>query len=98
PVTSTRCPYTTLFRSWRDLGEETGEELLAEVGCLLISREDDSVARPGRTGFIQRTLEAARLFGIEHSLFDTDDIRRHFPQLSRQDRKSTRLNSSHQII
>lgn len=67
---------------WRELEAETGSALLHEVGCLLLSRADDDVARPGRTGFIQRTLDAARRFAIPHELLDSSEIRARFPQFS----------------
>lgn len=70
---------------WRELEAETGKTLLSAVGCLIISKADDSVARPGRTGFIQRTREAAEKYGIAHEILLAADIRARFPQFNVSD-------------
>lgn len=67
---------------WRDLEGQTGQTLLSEVGCLIISRADDAVERPGRTGFIQRTREAANRYSIPHEILDANAIRQRFPQFA----------------
>lgn len=65
---------------WRELEARTQTSLLHEVGCLIISRADDAVERPGRTGFIQRTKAAAERFGITHEMLSAAAIRQRFPQ------------------
>lgn len=70
---------------WRDLEARTKTSLLHEVGCLIISREDDAVERPGRTGFIQRTRAAAERFGIPHEILTASAIRERFPQFGVND-------------
>lgn len=70
---------------WRELETRTGASLLHEVGCLIISREDDAVERPGRTGFIQRTRAAAERFGIPHEVLSAAAILARFPQFGVSD-------------
>src|SRR5690606_10484176 len=64
---------------------ETGQALLHEVGSIVISEHDDNVARPGRTGFIRRSLAAAERYGIPHEILDAGEIRRRFPNLTPED-------------
>jgi sarcosine oxidase len=63
---------------WRDLEKETGESLLEIRGGLWISS-----ARRGSevhvTDFFNKTLAAARRFGIAHEVLDAAAIRRRFP-------------------
>lgn len=66
---------------WREVEAETGAGLLFEIGSLILSRADDFVPRPGRTGFISRSRAAARRFGIAHELLDAGEIRHRFPHL-----------------
>ncbi|MGV3650430.1 MAG: FAD-dependent oxidoreductase, partial [Devosia sp.] len=66
---------------WRDIEAETGAGLLFEIGSIIISRADDAVPRPGRTGFIARSRDAARRFGIAHEMLDAAEIRHRFPHL-----------------
>lgn len=70
---------------WRELEARTGASLLHEVGCLVISRANDDVERPGRTGFIQRTRAAAERFGIAHEVLSAPAIRARFPQFGVSD-------------
>ena len=70
---------------WRQLEAETGQALLHEVGSIVISEHDDNVARPGRTGFIRRSLAAAERYGIPHEILDAGEIRRRFPNLAPAD-------------
>ena len=65
---------------WRDIQARTGVSLLVQNGCLLISNPSDRVERPGRTGFLQRTVAAARRFNIPHEVIASDEIRKRYPQ------------------
>ena len=66
---------------WRDIERETGRELLATTGGLVVSS-----AGPRATchvpGFFANTLAAAKRHGIRHELLDADGIRRRFPQFA----------------
>lgn len=66
---------------WRELEAETGQSMLFEVGSIVISQADDNVERPGRTGFIRRSIAAAQRYGITHEILGTDEIRQRFPNL-----------------
>lgn len=70
---------------WRELEAETGESLLHQVGSIVIAHENDVTPRPGRTGFIARSIAAARNHGIAHEVLGADDIRRRFPQFTPED-------------
>ncbi len=70
---------------WRELEAETGKSLLHEVGSIVISVRDDDVERPGRTGFIRRTIAAAERFGIDHEILDAAEIRHRFPHMKPDD-------------
>lgn len=70
---------------WRELEAETGACLLREVGCLILSRRDDAAIRPLRTGFVERTREAAETFGIAHEILSGEDVARRFPQFATTD-------------
>lgn len=67
---------------WRQLEAETGADLLHEVGSIIVSEHDDDVVRPGRTGFIRRSIAAARRYGIAHEILSADDIRRRYPHMT----------------
>ena len=66
---------------WRELEAETGQSMLFEVGSIVISQADDNVERPGRTGFIRRSIAAAQRYGIAHEILGADEIRQRFPSL-----------------
>lgn len=64
---------------WRDLAAQTGEQLLVPSGFLMLSqgrRPDDG------DGFLDRTLAAARRFGIDHSRLDAAAVRERYPQFA----------------
>lgn len=62
---------------WRELEAAGEQRVLHEVGCLVISRPDDAVERPG---FIRRTREAAERLSIAHEILGPDQVRARFPQ------------------
>src|SRR5207244_6904238 len=93
PRSSTLCPYTTLFRShvgWRVI--ERGEPRAMEI-----HRQD--ALEPGAPRIRvadSRAFERRRPgIGGAHRGREIDDVA---DFAGREDRKSTRLNSSHQII
>ena len=69
---------------WREIEGETGVDLLATTGGLIISS-----AGPRATchvpGFFENTLAAAKRHGIRHDLLDAGEIRRRFPQFAVRD-------------
>ncbi|MBU1305408.1 MAG: N-methyl-L-tryptophan oxidase, partial [Alphaproteobacteria bacterium] len=70
---------------WREIEAETGADLLRQTGSLIISKPDDTAQRPGRTGFLDRSIAAARRFGIDHEVLSSADIRRRFPNFQPDD-------------
>ncbi|MHA6729089.1 N-methyl-L-tryptophan oxidase [Devosia sp. A369] len=70
---------------WREIEAETGQDMLFEVGSIIISEHDDTIVRPGRTAFIQRSIGAAQHYGIPHEVLSADEIRHRFPAFTPQD-------------
>lgn len=70
---------------WRELESVTGHALLHEVGSIVISEQDDDVFRPGRTGFIRRTIAAAERYAIPHEILSASEIRNRFPHFAPMD-------------
>lgn len=64
---------------WREIEARTGQELLTASGCLILSRAAGDDGRAAQRPFVERTLDAARRFGIEHELLDAGEIRSRFP-------------------
>ncbi len=67
-------------RIWDELNSQTGTRILNRCGALLISQPDDGTDRGIRTGFLQRTRQAAERFGIAHEMLSADELRHRFPQ------------------
>ncbi|MGI8701355.1 MAG: N-methyl-L-tryptophan oxidase [Nocardioidaceae bacterium] len=65
---------------WRDIERATGARLLHQCGGLVMAVPDGR-GRRGASGFLSRTVETARQFGIAHELVGADEIGRRFPQL-----------------
>lgn len=65
---------------WREIELATGTPVLHQCGGLLIAVSDGR-GRRGTSSFLNRTLAAAREFGIAHELLTADEIGRRFPQL-----------------
>lgn len=80
--------YTPLVKRsheiWRDVGRQTGAELLTQCGELVISSANP-VAQTHVAGFFRNTVEAAHRHGIAHELLDAAQIRARFPQFQIRD-------------
>src|SRR5947208_11322359 len=89
---STLFPYTTLFRS------EGDKERIQAFRGVVISKQPKSGTGPGAT-FTVRKISAGvgveRIFPVHSPFIEKIDVE---SSSSVRDRKSTRLNSSHQII
>ncbi len=70
---------------WRELERETGAALLVSCGGLIVSNDVDVRENHGVTGFLPRTFEAARQFGIDHERLSAPEIRARFPQFNVED-------------
>ena len=65
---------------WRELEAATGRELLVACGALVLAGSRAAGRHHGHTGFVGRSIDAARRFGIEHQVFDAAAIAERFPQ------------------
>lgn len=66
---------------WRELESETGEGLLFQVGGLLLARDSGSVQHHGQGHFVDRTIDAARQYGIAHEVMRAGEMQARFPPL-----------------
>jgi len=65
---------------WRELEAETGATLMRTTGLLLLAAPGaDAAPFHGRSGFFERTVDAARRFGIAHECLDADEVARRWP-------------------
>ena len=67
---------------WRELEAQTGESLLLACGGLILSGEVGEALHHGKPQFLQRTLQAARQFGIVHEVLTPAQIEERFPQFT----------------
>lgn len=70
---------------WRDLEEETGERLLVQNGCLIVGPKEETIQGTVRTGFMTRTRNTARQYGVAHEIIDAVEVRERYPQFTPQD-------------
>jgi len=66
---------------WREIEEAIGESLMLNCGALLISPLDLGAAHHGKHHFLQRTIAAAKAFGIDHEVMSAAEARARFPEL-----------------
>ena len=69
---------------WREIEERSGEKLHVVTGGLIISGPARS-ATTHVARFFEKTLAAARRFGIAHEILDAAEIRARFPQFAVRD-------------
>lgn len=67
---------------WRELEAQTGTSLFLACGGLILSGQVGQALHHGKPQFLQRTLEAARQFGIAHEVLNAAQIEARFPQFS----------------
>jgi len=70
---------------WRELEQETGEELFVECGAIIISNPDQVAERIVRKNFLRETQSVAERFGIPHEILDAEEIRYRFPHFGISD-------------
>src|SRR4051794_25450895 len=70
---------------WEELEKESGKSLLTRTGALIIGR-DAKTPLHGQDRFLQNTIDAARKFGIAHSVLSPDELRKRYPQFCIEDR------------
>ncbi len=69
---------------WREIERQTGVRLLNQSGGLVISSPGETAVTHVE-GFFDKTIAAARRFGIAHEILDAGDIRRRWPQFNVRD-------------
>lgn len=67
---------------WEELEAATGERLLERCGFLFITRDDAGTSHHGKSGFMERTRQAALRYGIAHELLDAGHLAERFPQFT----------------
>lgn len=67
---------------WRDLEEESREELFVECGAIIIADPDQVANRIVRKNFLRETQAVAERFGIPHEILNAKEIRYRFPHFS----------------
>ena len=64
---------------WRELEAETGQQLLLTCGFLAVDGAGGITQFHGKTGFLDRTIEAAEQFGITHEVLTSSEAAYRFP-------------------
>jgi sarcosine oxidase len=70
------------YEIWRELEDETGEDLLTITGGLIMSGGSGAHALHGNADFVQTTIDAAIKFGIKHRVLNALEIADEFPQFA----------------
>jgi sarcosine oxidase len=68
------------YELWRALEKETGQTLLTTTGGLILEPETNTVPAHGRHNFWAQTIGCAEKFNIRHTILETKEIRKRFPQ------------------
>ena len=68
------------YELWRALEKEIGQTLLTITGGLILEPEKSTVRAHGRHNFLAQTIGCAKKFNIRHSILETKEIRKRFPQ------------------
>ena len=71
---------------WKELEKECGEQLLFETGALMVEDGDAAGDVHGASDFIDTTISAAQIFGIEHEVLSPEQSRERFPQFKVADK------------
>ncbi|MGX7709325.1 N-methyl-L-tryptophan oxidase [Methylobacterium sp. Gmos1] len=66
-------------RIWRELEAETGESLLNACGALVMAPGTGAASHHGKPDFVQKSIRAAREFGVPHEVLDGREVARRFP-------------------
>ena len=68
------------YELWPEIENAAGRQLLWKTGGLIMASEGSAGSLHGSNKFLDQTIGAARKFGIDHELLDTQQIRSRFPQ------------------
>jgi len=70
---------------WRELEQESGEELFVGCGAIIIANPDQVAERIVRKNFLRETQSVAERCGIPHEMLDAEEIRYRFPHFGVSD-------------
>ncbi|MGH7025361.1 MAG: N-methyl-L-tryptophan oxidase [Caulobacteraceae bacterium] len=73
------------YQLWREIEAESGETLLRTYGALMIGAPNLGAVHHGKHDFLERTIEAAKAFGIGHEVLDAAEVRSRYPQFRIRD-------------
>lgn len=65
---------------WEELEGATGRTLMTRNGGLVLATPGVGGSHHGSNSFLQDTVDAAQVFGIQHERLSADEIRRRYPQ------------------
>ncbi len=68
------------YELWREIEQLTGHDLLTITGGLIMASQSTQDAMHGADSFLRATIAVARQCNIAHTVLETDQIRRRFPQ------------------
>src|SRR5262245_7075214 len=75
---------------WRELGEESGVELVTHTGGLMLGKADS----PTLVG----ALASARTYGLDHELLDAGQVQRRFPAFTPSDAEAALYDDAAGVI
>lgn len=70
---------------WRSIEQETRKDLLTVTGGLIVGDMSGNQQSHGNSNFLSQTIATAKKFGIQHEVFNADQIRKRFPQFAVED-------------
>lgn len=70
-------------RIWRELEDETGDDLFTPCGALVMGPGDGVTTHHGMRDFTARSIDAAERYGIAHEVIDGAEVARRFPMFLR---------------
>lgn len=76
------------YELWREIGQETGTELLTITGGLTLESQKSEAVMHGRRDFLDQAIRCAEKFHIRHEILETADIRKRYPQFAVTDERA----------
>jgi sarcosine oxidase len=67
---------------WRDLEQRTGVEILTQCGGLVMSPPEQVFAMHGSESFLEHTVRAAEVHGVDHERLGPPELASRFPQFA----------------
>jgi sarcosine oxidase len=70
------------YELWREIEAETGKELLAITGGLILESQQSAAAMRGRRNFFDQTIGCAEKFHIRHEILEPNELKKRYPQFA----------------